>query len=69
MFDVYLLLQGDRTALMYASWGGHLECVQALLGREDADFIHQDEVSSTKAGRCLLLICVLVVCVTRESDK
>ena len=53
---------------MYASLGGHLDCVEALLKR-GADVNYKDEVSSTKAVRCLLLMCVLVVCVTRESDK
>ena len=34
---------------MYASWKGHLDCVQALL-REGADVHLQDNVSSTSQG-------------------
>ena len=66
---VYLLLQDDRTALIHASTEGHLFCVSLLMqwGRHVVNY--KDKVSSTKAVRCLLLICVLVVCVTRESDK
>ena len=56
------------TALMVASKGGHIQCVEALL-RRGADPNIKDKVSSTKAVRCLVLMCVLVVCVTRESDK
>ena len=44
------------TALMWASFGGHDGCVQALLRIEDADVNHKDDVSSTKAVRCLLLM-------------
>ena len=56
------------TALMYASREGHLECVKALL-LGGANVYYQDDVSSPKAVRSLLLMCVLVVCVTRESNK
>ena len=54
VYYVYLLLQGGRTALMLAS---------------EARVNMWDKVSSPTAVKYLLLICVLVVCVTRESDK
>ena len=54
------------TALMYASDGGYVDCVETLL-KNNADPHIQDNVSSPKAVRCLLLICVPVVCVIRES--
>ena len=67
-YSIYFLLQGDKTALMWASIKGHTKCVKTLLlGGADPNI--QDGVSSTKAGRCLLLMCVLVVCVTGDSDK
>ena len=50
------------TALMYASKDEHIDCVKALLQR-GADVTIQDKVSSTKAVRCLLLICVSLWCV------
>ena len=68
IYYVYLLVQIGRTALMEASQRGYVDCVEALLHR-GADPNIPDRVSSTKAVRCLLLMCVLVVCVTRESDK
>ena len=37
VYYVYLLVQGGMTALMYASAGGHTNCMEAI------------EVSSTKA--------------------
>ena len=47
---MYRLLQDGRTALMRASFGGHNECVEALLQR-GAQVKYQDKVSSTKAVR------------------
>lgn len=68
VYYVYLLLQGGMTALMYASEREHIDCVKALLQR-DANVNYQDEVISPKAVRYLLLICVLMVWVTRESGE
>ena len=69
-FYVHLLLQNGKTALMLASEKGRTKCVKALVNRQwGADVDMQDKVSSTKAVRCLLLMCVLVVYMTRESDK
>ena len=48
---------------MGASGKGDIQCVEAILQR-GADANIQSYVSSGKAMRCLLLICVLVVCVT-----
>ena len=64
----YLLLQDGYSALMLASAQRHAKCVKALL-LGGADVNIQAKVSSPKAVRCHLLMCVLVVCVTRKSDK
>ena len=48
---------------MGASGKGDIQCVEAILQR-GADANIQSNVSCGKAMRCLLLICVLVVCVT-----
>ena len=58
---IYRIIQDGKTALMVASLGGHNECVEALLKR-GAQVKITDNVSSTKSIRCLLLMCVLVVC-------
>ena len=50
VYYVYLLVQDGRTALMWASEGGHIEIVKSLLLR-GADVNIQDKVSSTKAVR------------------
>ena len=47
VYYLYLLLQNGKTALMYASENGHIDCVKALL-LWDADVTIQDKVSSTK---------------------
>ena len=53
VYYVYLLLQGGRTALWWASNKGREECLEALLqGGAEVDM--QDNVSSTKAVRCML---------------
>ena len=52
-----------KTALMLATWGRHLECVEALL-QWDADPNILDTVSSVKVVRSLL-----VMVYTRESGK
>ena len=68
---MYLLLQNGMTPLMWASAAGHLECVEALL-RAAANLNLQANVSRVPRHEmltCLLLMCVLVVCVTRKSDK
>ena len=45
VYYVYLLVQDGRTALMWASEGGHIEIVKSLLLR-GADVNIQDKVSS-----------------------
>ena len=48
------------TALIMASLGGHIECVEALLvGGAQTNI--QDKVSSTKAVRYLLLMWLLAI--------
>ena len=54
---------------MLASYEGHLSCVSKLLVSGHHVVNMQSKVSSTNAVRCLLLMYVLVVCVTRASDK
>ena len=55
VYYVYLLLQNGKTALMWASEGGHIKCVDALLrGGANTFLNHQDKVSSPKAVRYLL---------------
>ena len=68
VYYIYLLLQFGRTALMLASLRGHEACVKRLL-KSGARVNMWDEVSNTKAVKYLWLICVLVMGVTRESDK
>ena len=52
----FFLLQNDKTALMYASEGGHTECVEALLRRgADANI---KIVNSNKVLRCVKMRCV-----------
>ena len=55
---MYLLLQDYgtcKTVLMWASSGGHIKIVEALL-QGDADTDYQDVGSSTKAVRYMLCI-------------
>ena len=42
---IFLYLQSEQTALMKASFGGHVECVKLLL-EKGADVNHKDEVSA-----------------------
>ena len=54
------LQQNGRTALMYASVKGKVECMRILLER-GAQANMQDKVSSSRPVQCLLLMYVLVV--------
>ena len=49
VYYVYLLLQGGRSALIWASEKGRKECVEALLQR-GADVNLRSPVSSTSQG-------------------
>ena len=54
------LQQYGRTALMFASMEGKVECMRILLER-GAQADTQDNVSSSRPVQCLLLMYVLVV--------
>ena len=43
---MYFSVQDRETALMIASWNGHVGCVNLLLEKGTAKFDLQDEVSS-----------------------
>ena len=52
VYYVYLQLQDGKNALMLACINGFVDCVEALLQR-GADPNIQDDVSNTKAVRCV----------------
>ena len=42
----FYLLQDQRTPLMYAAVGGHIDVVQVLLSRQDVDINMRDKVGN-----------------------
>ena len=48
VYYVHLLLQGGKTALMYASEEGYLKCVEPIVVAFSIDVNIQNKVSSTK---------------------
>ena len=63
----HFLIQSGKTSLMWASLGGHVECIKMLL-EGGAQANQQNKVSGYRLVHVLLVMCIFVICVGCGSD-